>query len=218
MNTDSARQAILASVRGALGQQADSGVGAIPTSARLGSRTADEPDREIDLLLDEISKLGGITRRLPSARAVPAALRELVEAEKIRKAMVWNTPELQAAKVAENLRALGVEIVPSHAAPQQLAECELGVTEVDAALPETGTLVLRAGPDKPRLVSLLPRVHVALVRASALRADLSQAFADIKNDSYGVCITGPSRTADIELTVTIGVHGPKSLYVWVIDQ
>ena len=89
---------------------------------------------------------------------------------------------------------------------------------MDAALPETGTLLLRSAPDKPRLVSLVPRVHLALVRPSALRADLSQAFADIKGDGYAVCITGPSRTADIELTVTIGVHGPKSLYVWALEK
>jgi L-lactate dehydrogenase complex protein LldG len=76
---------------------------------------------------------------------------------------------------------------------------------------------LRAAPDKPRLVSLLPRVHLALLSPQALRADLPQALADIKSDGYAVCITGPSRTSDIELTVTIGVHGPKSLYVWVVE-
>jgi L-lactate dehydrogenase complex protein LldG len=67
------------------------------------------------------------------------------------------------------------------------------------------------------MVSLLPRVHLAIVRPSALRADLSQAFAEVKNDGYFVLVTGPSRTADIELTVTIGVHGPKSLHVWTVE-
>jgi L-lactate dehydrogenase complex protein LldG len=217
MTDESAREEILTKVRLAIGRQVDAPLGPLPPSARVEARQAGEPNSEIELLLAEIDKLGGKTRRLASARAIPVALRELVEAETIRKAMVWETPELRRLGVADSLRVLGVEIVPANAAPQQLAECELGVTGVDAALPETGTLLLRSAPDKPRLVSLLPRVHVALARPAALRADLSQAFADIRADGYAVCITGPSRTADIELTVTIGVHGPKSLYVWVLE-
>jgi L-lactate dehydrogenase complex protein LldG len=92
------------------------------------------------------------------------------------------------------------------------------VTGVDAALPETGTLLLRSSPEKPLVVSLVPRVHLAILRPAALRADLHQAFAEVKTDGYCVLVTGPSRTADIELTLTIGVHGPKSLYVWLLDE
>lgn len=50
-----------------------------------------------------------------------------------------------------------------------------------------------------------------------LRADLHQVFAEAKDSNYLVFITGPSRTADIELTVTLGVHGPKNLYIWMIS-
>jgi L-lactate dehydrogenase complex protein LldG len=85
------------------------------------------------------------------------------------------------------------------------------------ALPETGTLVLRASPQQPRAVSLLPRVHLALVRPANLRADLAVVLREKRVDPYAVFVTGPSRTADIELTVTIGVHGPQVLYVWVLD-
>lgn len=101
--------------------------------------------------------------------------------------------------------------------PRLVASCELGVTGVDAALPETGTLVLTTSPERPRVVSLLPRVHLAILTGEALRADLRQAFADIRQEGYSVLITGPSRTADIELTLTLGVHGPKALYVWVLE-
>ena len=99
-----------------------------------------------------------------------------------------------------------------------VAECELGVTGVDVALPETGTLLLRSSPEKPRVVSLLPRVHLAILRRAALRADLHQVFSEVKQDGYCVLISGPSRTADIELTLTLGVHGPKALYVWLLDE
>ena len=66
------------------------------------------------------------------------------------------------------------------------------------------------------LFHLLPRVHLAIVRPEMLRADMHQVFAEAKDSHYLVFITGPSRTADIELTVTLGVHGPKNLYVWMM--
>lgn len=93
-----------------------------------------------------------------------------------------------------------------------------GITEADLLLPETGTLVLRSSSEKSRAVSLVPRVHLAIVRPEILRVDMRQVFAEAKDSTYLVFITGPSRTADIELTVTLGVHGPKNLYVWVVCQ
>ena len=216
MPVTSAREEILAKVRAAVGRSADRPVPAVPASARMAPREGGDDQSEMELLLGEIAKVGGVTRRLHSARSIPAALRELVEAEAIHRATVWETPELQRLGVADSLRALGVAVVPGTAAPQQLAECELGVTGVDAALPETGTLLLCSAADKPRVVSLLPRVHLALLRPSVMRADLPQAFAAIQAEGYAVAITGPSRTSDIELTVTIGVHGPRTLQIWVI--
>ncbi len=91
------------------------------------------------------------------------------------------------------------------------------MTEADFALPETGTLGLLSSPEKPRAVSLLPRVHLALLRPQALRGDLHQVFAEARRHPYLILVTGPSRTADIELTTTLGVHGPKALYVWLIE-
>jgi L-lactate dehydrogenase complex protein LldG len=111
---------------------------------------------------------------------------------------------------------MGVEVVSPYASNREVAECELGITGADFALPETGTLGLRSSIERPRTVSLLPRVHLALIQATCLRADLHQVLDEAKHDGYFVFITGPSRTADIELTLTVGVHGPKTLIVWVL--
>jgi L-lactate dehydrogenase complex protein LldG len=170
------------------------------------------------MLFAEIGKLSGVTRQLRNRDDLQSALADLVKAEAVRKATLWATPDLQAWDVAGRLKALGVELVSPQAGMRAVAECDLGVTGVDAALPETGTLVLRSSPEKPRVVSLLPRVHLAILRPSALRADLHQAFAEVKGDGYVVLVTGPSRTADIELTLTLGVHGPKSLHAWLLDE
>lgn len=84
---------------------------------------------------------------------------------------MWQTAELQALGVSEILSGRGVEIVSSQAGKDALARCDLGVTGVDMALPETGTLVLRTSPERSRAVLLLC-VHLALVRPAHLRADL----------------------------------------------
>jgi L-lactate dehydrogenase complex protein LldG len=158
----------------------------------------------------------GVPRRLGSSD-VDGALAELVEAEHIAKATLWSTPELMELDVAGRLAALGVEIVAPQAGHRAVADCDLGVTTADGALPETGTLLLRSVPDRPRVVSLLPPVHLAIVHRDVLRPDLQQVFDAMRHDRYGVLVTGPSRTADIELVLTIGVHGPKALHVWVLD-
>jgi L-lactate dehydrogenase complex protein LldG len=212
------REEILGKVREALGRKRGAPLPPIPPTARVAPRTAGEPGAEITQLLAEIEKLSGVTRRLASRDELRVALAELVKTEEVRGATVWTTPDLAAWGVAETLKALGVELVSAQADKHLVAACELGVTGVDAALPETGTLLLRSSPERPRVVSLLPRVHLAIFTPVVLRADLHQAFAEAKDAGYSVLVTGPSRTADIELTLTLGVHGPKALYAWVMNE
>jgi L-lactate dehydrogenase complex protein LldG len=212
------RDEMLGKVREALGRKAGMPAPPIPATARIASRKAGEPAAEMAQLLAEIEKLSGITRRLTSRDELRTALAELVRAEEVKKATLWSTPDLAGWGVGEFLQTLGVELIPAQADKHLAATCELGVTGVDAALPETGTLLLRSSPERPRVVSLLPRVHLAIFTPSVLRADLHQAFAEAKDAGYSVLVTGPSRTADIELTLTLGVHGPKSLYAWVLDE
>ena len=104
---------------------------------------------------------------------------------------------------------------------RDLLECGVGVTSADYALADTGTVVLISGGEQHRLISLLPPVHVCLLDPSRIFPSLTQLLAHISKDFYSrkrppqalTCITGPSRTADIEHTITMGVHGPKSLHV-----
>jgi L-lactate dehydrogenase complex protein LldG len=212
----SARDEVLNGIRTALGRRPGEPAPPVPPTARVPARIPGNADDEITLLLGEIDKLGGRTRRLEIGD-LKDALVELIQAEMIRKATLWRTTELQALGVPDILEGLGVEIVSSQAGKTTLAQCDLGVTGVDMALPDTGTLVLRASPERSRAVSLLPRVHLALVRPSTLRADLATVLREMRADPYSVFVTGPSRTADIELTVTIGVHGPQVLCVWVLE-
>jgi L-lactate dehydrogenase complex protein LldG len=90
------------------------------------------------------------------------------------------------------------------------------------AIAETGTLVLESDRERHRLVSLVPPIHIALVKAENIVPTLGEAFSVVRRGaglSRAITfITGPSRTADIELTLSIGVHGPKDLYVIVQEE
>lgn len=96
---------------------------------------------------------------------------------------------------------------------------DVGISMAQAAIAETGTLVLDSATERNRLVSLVPPVHIAIVNAASICQTLGEALALIHQDGNitpaVTFITGPSRTADIELTLTIGVHGPKELHVIV---
>ena len=179
------------------------------------SRIAESADCEIERFLNEIKLLSGSGQSV-APTDIKNALTSLVSECNIHRATFWHTPLFQKLGIQSTLLDLGVDLVSPAANKHEMALCDLGITEADYLLPETGTLVLRSSAERPRGVSLLPRIHLAIVRRDMLRADMQEVFAEARDSHYLVFITGPSRTADIELTVTLGVHGPKALHVWAL--
>jgi L-lactate dehydrogenase complex protein LldG len=95
---------------------------------------------------------------------------------------------------------------------------DLGVSSAQFAIAETGTLVLQSTCERHRLVSLLPPVHIAIVDSDRLCETLGEALSLLRSGGSDLSpaitfVTGPSRSADIELTLAIGVHGPQKLFV-----
>jgi len=121
------------------------------------------------------------------------------------------------------MRQLKVEVDEITTSPgaAELFDYDLGVSTVQAAIAETGTLVLESEQERHRLVSLVPPVHIAIVDAADICLTLGEALAAMGRGSElsptVTLVTGPSRTADIELTLAIGVHGPQELHVIVKD-
>ncbi len=95
------------------------------------------------------------------------------------------------------------------------AQADVGVSGADAALAETGTVILRSGSGRSRLVTLLPPIHLALVPVKCLQPDLFTWIADREGPLPAglTLVSGPSKTGDIEQTLAIGVHGPKRFIV-----
>ncbi len=149
-----------------------------------------------------------------------AALRRIVEAKGARRLAVSDDSTVQL--VSAGLDA--VELWKPGGDRAELLEADLGLSTAQWGIAETGTLVLESAAERHRLVSLVPPVHVALLRASRILGTLGQALAAVRRDdptgmSRAVTlITGPSRTADIELTLVVGVHGPKELHVLLLQD
>jgi L-lactate utilization protein LutC len=104
---------------------------------------------------------------------------------------------------------------------KELFKMDVGITYAQAGIAETGTLVLDSSVERNRLVSLVPPVHIAILDAALIYSTLGETLAMLQSRSELsptiTFITGPSRTADIELTLTIGVHGPQELHV-IVNQ
>ncbi|WP_448589107.1 LutC/YkgG family protein [Thermodesulfobium sp.] len=97
---------------------------------------------------------------------------------------------------------------------------DIGISEMECALAETGSVIEWSYPVWKRLVSAMPGVHIALVNSGRIVKDFEALFDLLKEkfeSGHISFITGPSRTADIERVLTIGVHGPSKLIVMVIE-
>lgn len=103
---------------------------------------------------------------------------------------------------------------------QAAADSLIGISEADWALADTGSLVADQTDVAQRLASTLPVIHIALIATDRILPDKIALFKEIdpEKSRYIAFITGPSRTADIERVLTIGVHGPKRLVIVFIDE
>ena len=212
----SARDEIFAQVREAVKTFSETPLQP-PASARFEPRRPAGPEEEMERMLAEVKRLSGHARRVHGRDEFAAALGELVRAEGVRMAAFSDHPLYLQYGLDDLLKGFGVEIVSPGGDGRRLAECDLGMTVADAAIPETGTVLLRTTKGQPDALSTLPRVHLALVAPEAFLADLHQAFALAKGDRHFVLVSGCSRTADIEKVLTLGVHGPKSFHLWICD-
>ncbi len=148
--------------------------------------------------------------------------------EFLRKQEVSDTPAARAVWVRGSLLA-GIDpaeltrSVPGltfDVTRQSAEEARVGISQVESAIAATGTLVTDAGAVERRLASALPVIHVAVAPTRGIERDMAAALARIPptRSSYISMITGPSRTADIERVLTIGVHGPSRLVIVFVDE
>lgn len=199
-----AREAILADVRAAI-------AGSPPLEPlvrsyrRTGARSQSE---RIDLLSERLMDYRADVRRVPEAR-LGRALGEVLAGR------IGVPPGFSA-----EWRPTAVDVVEDHGfTPRELDALDGVLTGCTAAIAETGTLILAGGPaEGRRALTLVPDLHVCVVRATQVVETVPEAFAALRGLERRplTLVSGPSATSDIELKRVEGVHGPRRLVVVIV--
>lgn len=208
--------------------------------ARLPEAAADPPplpelaepppiDELVDRFTRELEAVNGHVHLVTLDNEVFAQLDALFEQYQAQGYLGWDEEHLPLAGVHDYLTGRGFnrgqtrlshELEARRDEQNALAQFEIGVTGALAAVADSGTLMLQMGAGRGRFASLLPVVHIALIKTDQLHLSLNhfiRAYPEINHHSSNtVAVTGPSRTGDIEGVLTLGVHGPKELHVILI--
>ena len=189
-----------------------------------------EPKKEavVELFCTHLAMQGFSLHRSKDEEGFFSQLSEVVAAEKITKVAVAEKKGGDKKAFQAWAEAKGVELRMAWADGLKAYRDDLfswadaGFTHVDGAAAETGSLLLSHGPLQPRMVSLAPEIHLAVVDASdismAPSEALKKAMAPGEKPSQVTFISGPSLTADIRATPFYGMHGPRKVFVFLREQ
>ncbi|MEW6143779.1 MAG: lactate utilization protein C [Thermodesulfobacteriota bacterium] len=177
-------------------------------------------ERLVELFIKELLNVNTEVQQIETEVELKAYIIELARRKRALSFAIWDTEYLRSLGLTDFLKGKGLREIKSND-KNEIAEAGIGISGADYAIADTGTIVLLTDENRPRSVSLLPPVHVAIVKKSDIVSNIRELFIILKQtldttQSVPSCmtfITGPSRTADIELNLTLGVHGPKELYV-----
>lgn len=164
-------------------------------------------------------KVGAEVHRLSSATEIGGTVRRLTDGG----IFVADFASGRRLDLIDHLTAAGCQVLDGRG-PDAAAGATLGLTGANFAIADTGTLVLESTPEDIRLASTLPEIHVVLADSRKIVADGLAAVPwlrqlhSLQPRNYLAYISGPSRTADIERVLTIGVHGPRQLHILLLDD
>ncbi len=222
---------LIANVREALERHGAPAHGGAADSAAAVPMTA--AARRVELTSQfarELQALGGHFLGTLTLRETAARIVEVAAALKARTAAVGAGIANDLAPIVAALERAGLSVIRTAAIADDqaraelrgnLARCDLAVIEADYAIAASGTLAMVAAPERPGSLTLLPPVNVMLVNAERILPDLAAVLAVIGAAAIAshrvALVTGPSRTADIEKRIVLGVHGPREIHavaVW----
>lgn len=202
-----------------------------PTLPPMPAPTPFDPADLISDFIREVEALSGTVHRTGSADAAIEAILGLFVTYDSSDFISWDganlplpdlLPRLAAAQLTRHDNTIPVDKAERNAKLAALSTIEIGITAIAGAIAESGAIALISKSGNGRLPSLLPPIHIAIMTTSQIMPTL-QHFLAANPDATAqgsnlVFISGPSRTADIEMTLTIGVHGPKALHLILLDD
>lgn len=239
------RERFLRTVRRALSTPTSHGRGSIDYGELPVPPAGKRSANALEVLAENAAALNIQLRLVDDAAGAAAEIRTIVactepEWDHQQAVMAWDDPLLDAIGWEAALQDCGLDLFrgPSpaeqHIDAQQseafccrLSETRIGITTADYCVADTATLVLRNRPGQPGAVSLVPSVHVAVIRENQILPDFIALYEQLEVErradpealtSRMTFISGPSKTGDIELVIVHGAHGPRALHLIVIRE
>lgn len=176
-------------------------------------------DEQFALFAKNASDLKATFKPVKDEAELAAELKALSTAENWQRVATHESPNAKAQAVGLGLPTL---VTDDGYDKHEMEQCDVGISECDALIAQTGTVLVTSKTAGGRALSCLPPHHVVIARREQLVADLPAAFALVKQrhganyPSMISFITGPSRTGDIERILVLGAHGPKKLTIFCL--
>lgn len=204
---------------------------------RIKNRNAAARKRLLETLIEAAGPINLQVISCDDISAVTGAIAELVRAKDPewgdqKSVVAWAHPLVERLNLPAFLSEqkvpmfiTGSKSTVDEDLRQQVIDAYIGITSADFCMADTATLVMRARPGQARCVSLVPAIHIAIIKLDQIIADLKELYALLKWDPHerreGLtnCLTfisGPSKTADIEATMVHGAHGPREVHLFVL--
>ena len=195
----------------------------LPEGPRVAARLPTPDPVDLLTLFRSRAQAVNVVLHGPMTRhGVPRAVTGIAAGHGASAFVAWDdlpVPGVTSALAAVGLEQLGGVVPVQGRAEHMLSyrDLDVGVTGATCGLAESGSIVLSHGEGRPRLASLVPEVHIALLDTSTIVRTLAD-WAHENPDSVAVTtnlvvVTGPSRTGDIEQTLNLGVHGPRHVHI-----
>jgi L-lactate dehydrogenase complex protein LldG len=209
MKTSNAKENILTKIKQALNKPVP-----VPFPQSEGNSSVYKPlaqDADVEFA-ENFTSLQGRFAYCADKTELAALLQGLLTARK------WEKIYCKETGIKETLSSAGLDI----AYFQNLAGCDASITGCEFLVARTGTIVMSSGQPSGRTTSVYAPVHICIAYTSQLVNDIKDALINIK-ESYSklpsiiTFATGPSRTADIEKTLVVGVHGPKEVFCFLVE-
>ena len=230
MSASGGRNAILGSIRRSLGrgpldEAARAALDeklAAPAPNIVPARSDISQDERIALFTSMAEAVFATVERVSGADAVPGAVANYLAGQNLPPSLVMAPdPALDDYPWADR-PMLSIRRGAAEEADR------VAVTSALMGFAETGTLMMASGPDHPSSLNFLPETHVVVLAAERIGGAYEEGWAKLRADGEGAAgagfmprtvnlVTGPSRTADIEQTITLGAHGPRRLHIVIVE-
>ncbi|UCD27536.1 MAG: lactate utilization protein [Planctomycetota bacterium] len=181
------------------------------------SRAISPHDDLVEVFMARVEQAGMNAYRVDNEQQVSDKIAEIIEEAGGKSAIVTDEKIPGREQFMNELQQKGIQLKDMSDADAAF-DADFGITAVNSAIAETGSICLTSGQDRRRMASLAVPNHIAVVRADLIIPDLLEWIADQSKDlpANAVLVSAPSKTADIEMILVHGVHGPKEEHIIIV--